>query len=87
MPKNVTPNPANGPVHPSEPPIGWKEVILIVKKLAERMSEEALVIVAILAFKAFMDWEGRSGWVVDLMALSALWGYLTMRLFGRFLVR
>jgi hypothetical protein len=83
MPKHVAPGRANGPSYPPEPREP-KGIFELVKRLAERLSEEALVVVAILAFKAFMDFEGKSGLAVDFLSLFALAGYLSLRFLGRF---
>jgi len=89
MNQNLPPNPTNGPLHPGSPDPSRNrgELYKLAHKLIDRMSEESLVVTAILLFKLVLQMRGEGGVLVDLLALLALGTYLTLRLVRIFVQR
>ena len=59
-------------------------MVVLFQKLIDRVSEEALMTIAVLLFKVVMELRGHGGITTDLLAFSALGSYLTLRLVNLF---
>ncbi len=87
MNQKLRPNPANGPLRPGSPLDNRGELYKLAHKLIDRMSEESLVVTAVLRFTLVTQLQVDGGVLVDLLALLALGTYLTLRLVGIFVQR
>lgn len=70
---NEAPHSNNGPNQN-----GWHDLIMLCRKLIERLSEEAVVILAVLLF--IVEFRGAHQPEAYWIAFVALGGYLTLRL-------
>lgn len=83
MIKNLTPSPANGPLRPE----GQnsiiqllRELIQLVSKMLDKLSESAFVILAVMAFKGTMEFLYAASGTTDAIAFACLGTYLTKNL-------